>query len=184
MSEAWKRVRLRTFALLATAALAMSGGLSFNAPRSWGGDASGAVAIWPMLGRDSAHTGRSNFDTSTNAGNLKWQFKAGGWVASSPVIGSDGTIYVGNDETVAAGGGQSQGGGGNLYAISPQGSEKWRLPIYGSTQHISPATGPTERSTFGQKTFPVFSVILICMRLGPMDRRNGSFESARHQEVR
>jgi large repetitive protein len=123
--------------------LAMSDGPSFNAPRSWGGDAnSGAAAIWPMLGRDSAHTGRSNFDTRTNAGNLKWRFKAGGWVASSPVIGSDGTIYVANDETVASGGGQSQAGGGNLYAISPQGSQKWRLPIYGSTQHISPAIGP------------------------------------------
>jgi len=96
-----------------------------------------------MLGRDSAHSGHCAFDMTGNAGKLKWLFKAGGWVGSSPVIGSDGTIYVGNDDAVkVSGGGSSAAGGGNLFAVNPDGSQRWRLPIYGSTQRISPAIGP------------------------------------------
>ncbi len=96
-----------------------------------------------MLGRDSAHSGHCPFDTTANAGKLRWQFRAGGWVGSSPVIGPDGTIYVGNDNAVkVAGGGTQATTGGNLFAVRPDGTLKWRLPIYGSTQRISPAIGP------------------------------------------
>ncbi|MEN2984879.1 MAG: PQQ-binding-like beta-propeller repeat protein, partial [Dictyoglomaceae bacterium] len=28
-------------------------------------------------------------------GTLKWKFKTGNWIESSPAIGKDGTIYVG-----------------------------------------------------------------------------------------
>ena len=45
-------------------------------------------------------------------GTLKWSFKTGGMVRSSPAIGSDGTIYVGSDDY-------------KLYAINPDGTEKW-----------------------------------------------------------
>ena len=31
-----------------------------------------------------------------NAGNKLWEFETGGWVTSSPAIGSDGTVYVGS----------------------------------------------------------------------------------------
>ncbi|MGB4374776.1 MAG: PQQ-binding-like beta-propeller repeat protein [Defluviitoga tunisiensis] len=30
-------------------------------------------------------------------GSLKWKYKTGGLINSSPAIGSDGTIYVGSD---------------------------------------------------------------------------------------
>ena len=43
---------------------------------------------------------------------MKWAFKTGGAVFSTPAIGSDGTIYVGSYDD-------------NLYAINPDGSKKW-----------------------------------------------------------
>ena len=42
----------------------------------------------------------------------KWAFRTGDWGASSPSIGTDGTIYVGSRDK-------------NLYAINPDGSQKW-----------------------------------------------------------
>jgi len=49
-------------------------------------------------------------------GNVIWQFITGGEVDTSPAIDSEGTIYiVSNDD--------------NLYAVNPDGTEKWRFPI-------------------------------------------------------
>ena len=45
------------------------------------------------------------------SGTLKWKYKTGGSIWSSPAIGSDGTIYVGSWD-------------GNLYAINPVGTLK------------------------------------------------------------
>ena len=44
---------------------------------------------------------------------LKWSFSTGGSVYSNPAIGGDGTIYVGSCDH-------------KLYAINPDGTEKWR----------------------------------------------------------
>ena len=30
------------------------------------------------------------------SGSLKWRYQTGDWVSSSPIVGSDGTIYVGS----------------------------------------------------------------------------------------
>ena len=57
----------------------------------------------------------------------KWAFKTGDWGASSPSIGTDGTIYVGSYDN-------------NLYAINPDGSRKWRFKT-GATVFSSPAIG-------------------------------------------
>ena len=48
-------------------------------------------------------------------GTLKWAFETEGSIFSSPAMGVDGTIYVGNK-------------GWNLYAINPDGTEKWVFP--------------------------------------------------------
>lgn len=62
---------------------------------------------------------------------VKWVFPTGGPVASSPAIGSDGTIYIGSYD-------------GFLYAINPDGSLKWRF----FTEHNSQIYGsPTVDST-------------------------------------
>jgi hypothetical protein len=50
-----------------------------------------------------------------------------GPVSSSPAIGSDGTVYVGSSDKY-------------LYAINPNGSQKWRF-LTGDAVHSSPAIG-------------------------------------------
>ncbi|HUO04889.1 MAG TPA: choice-of-anchor D domain-containing protein [Candidatus Binataceae bacterium] len=86
-----------------------------------------ADSPWPMFAHDAQHTGRSPYDTSTNPGTLKWKvpllsFPFNGdysahEAASSPVIGVDGTIYIGSYD-------------GNLYAFNPDGTPKWAFPTY------------------------------------------------------
>jgi len=51
-------------------------------------------------------------------GTVKWEFDTGGNVRNSPVIGSDGTIYIGSDK---------------LYAFNPDGSTKWDIDIDNGT---------------------------------------------------
>jgi hypothetical protein len=50
---------------------------------------------WPMFMHDRQHTGRSKYKGAQQA-IMKWQFKAGDEVSSSPAIGADGTVYVGS----------------------------------------------------------------------------------------
>lgn len=57
---------------------------------------------------------------------LKWALQLGGPIASSPVIGADGTVYVGS--------------GYNLYAVNSSGTTKWAFPT-GNVVESSPAIG-------------------------------------------
>jgi outer membrane protein assembly factor BamB len=74
---------------------------------------------WPMFHHDIEHTGQSPYSAREN-GILDWTYSLDG-DASSPVVGSDGTIYVGswNDK---------------LYAINPDGTCKWSKEMYGSVE--------------------------------------------------
>lgn len=67
---------------------------------------------WPMFRGNLLHTGLSNF-SGTTVNTVKWKFKTNDNINSSPVIGADGTIYVGSDDT-------------RLYAITPYGVKKWK----------------------------------------------------------
>ncbi|MEF8847384.1 MAG: PQQ-binding-like beta-propeller repeat protein, partial [Candidatus Paceibacterota bacterium] len=51
---------------------------------------------------------------SDEIGTLKWKYKTGDSVYSSPAISSDGTIYVGSHDD-------------HLYAINPDGTLKWKI---------------------------------------------------------
>lgn len=82
-------------------------------------------AMWPMVGYDPAHTGRCPHDTSDNDGQLKWWYKT--HAAFSPVIGADGTVYLGCDEM--------------LQACKPDGSELWVALMSEAPCHCSPAVG-------------------------------------------
>jgi hypothetical protein len=60
---------------------------------------------------------------------VKWTFQTGDNVASSPAIAPDGTIYVGTASLEGA-----------LYAVNPDGSQKWRIRLGGAV--LSPALAP------------------------------------------
>ncbi|MFO7991502.1 MAG: PQQ-binding-like beta-propeller repeat protein [Thermoplasmata archaeon] len=75
---------------------------------------SSADSPWPMFRGDLRHTGRSPYDTSHVDGTEKWNFSADHDLLSSPVVGEDGTIYIGSWDY-------------NLYAINPDGTEKWNF---------------------------------------------------------
>ncbi len=75
-----------------------------------------ADSVWPMFHGNLQHTGLSPYDTSHVDGTVKWVFKADKGMESSPAIGSDGTIYVGSHDN-------------RLYAINPDGTEKWHFQV-------------------------------------------------------
>jgi len=57
----------------------------------------------------------------------RWTFSSGGYIRSSPAIGSDGGVYIGCWDN-------------NLYAIHPDGTHKWTFPTRGII-YSSPAIG-------------------------------------------
>jgi outer membrane protein assembly factor BamB len=69
------------------------------------------AAAWPMFHQNLRHTGLSPYSTAGDIGAQKWKFTGGGTYWSS-AVGADGTIYVGS---------------GNLYAVNPDGSRKWKF---------------------------------------------------------
>ncbi len=129
---------------------------------------------WPMFGHDLSHTGRSPY-RGPQVGKLRWADPTNGWVTSSPVIGSDGTIYFGSydyklyatkpdrttkweyttsgaiDSSPAIGvDGTVYVGShdGNLYAIKPGGTLKWKYTT-GGVHRSSPAVSPDGTIYFG-----------------------------------
>ncbi|UCF90618.1 MAG: PQQ-like beta-propeller repeat protein, partial [Desulfobacterales bacterium] len=76
-------------------------------------------------------------DPDGESGEQKWAFSTGADVISSPAVGADGTIYVGSVD-------------GHLYAINPDGSQKWRYPSTGNVGDIrsSPAVDPDDGTIY------------------------------------
>ena len=72
---------------------------------------------WPMYCHDVRNTGRSPFNTDNNPGTEKWKFSSGDYeVTGSPVIDDEGSIYF---------------GAGDLFAVYPNGTKKWKSKIDG-----------------------------------------------------
>jgi outer membrane protein assembly factor BamB len=69
---------------------------------------------------------REKFYAIYSDGAVKWIFETSWWVKSAAAIAEDGTIYVGDRD-------------GYLYAIFPDGREKWRINIGGWV--VDPAIG-------------------------------------------
>jgi len=70
-----------------------------------------ADSSWPKVQYDNMNTGRTTFFGS-DITDLNWTFETGNLIESSPVVGPDGTIYVGSNDS-------------NLYALNADGSKKW-----------------------------------------------------------
>jgi len=75
-----------------------------------------ADSPWPMFSGNARHTGLSSYETDKEKKDLLWSYKTSGAVESSPTIGTDGTIYIGSHD-------------GNLYALSSDGSLKWKFKV-------------------------------------------------------
>jgi outer membrane protein assembly factor BamB len=73
---------------------------------------------WPMKCHDLRHTGRSPYSTADITDLEKWRFFTDRPIEASPVIGADGTIYVGEL-------------GRYLYALYPDGTLKWKYKTNG-----------------------------------------------------
>ncbi|MEY2879745.1 MAG: hypothetical protein RLZZ15_2125, partial [Verrucomicrobiota bacterium] len=58
-------------------------------------------------------------------GTVKWSFPAAADVSSSPTIAADGTIYFGSVDK-------------NLYAITPNGTLRWSLPVGNTIRNTAP----------------------------------------------
>ena len=88
------------------------------------------ISAWPMKCHDTHHTSQSPYSTADNPGIEKWRFYTDGWVQNSPVIADDGTIYFG---------GNYGGLPWYLFAVNPDGTEKWRYKTGGLILGSSPA---------------------------------------------
>jgi outer membrane protein assembly factor BamB len=71
------------------------------------------VSPWSKFRGNERNTGRSNIaGAPTNL--LKWKYKTGGKIMSSPAIGANGVIYAGNEDF-------------HLYALKPDGTLLWKF---------------------------------------------------------
>lgn len=99
---------------------------------------------WWMFGHDSKHSRRSRFvGPATNL--LKWSFAAGFDFTSSPAIGKDGTVYIGNTD-------------GKLYAVSSDGTLKWTYVTTAGIQFSSPAIGGDGAVYVGDMAGKVYAI--------------------------
>lgn len=69
---------------------------------------------WTMFGREPTHNRRSPY-VAAQTSNLQWSYTTGDGLYSSPVLGADGTVYVGSNDK-------------HLYAFYPDGSLRWSYP--------------------------------------------------------
>jgi PKD repeat protein len=94
-----------------------------------------ANTAWPKFQGNAKNTGLS-FYTGPQTANVLWTYPAGGSMRGSPVIGSDGTLYIGNS------------GDNNIYALNPDGALKWSYTTGGKI-YGSPAIGSDGTIYFG-----------------------------------
>jgi outer membrane protein assembly factor BamB len=103
----------------------------------WAANIGSDIDSTPVVGQDGTiyfgtdAPGRALYAVNPVNGNVLWQFTTGGEVDNTAAIAPDGTIlFVSND--------------GNLYAVRPNGTEKWRfaLPVNPGWPNSSPAVGP------------------------------------------
>lgn len=88
----------------------------------------------PKFHHDNQNTGQSDY-VGPKTNNVKWEYYAGDMISSSPAVGSDGTIYFGNNV-------------GYLYALFKNGTRKWRFNA-GSAVESSPAIDSDGTIYFG-----------------------------------
>ncbi|MGZ4202033.1 MAG: outer membrane protein assembly factor BamB family protein, partial [Thermoleophilaceae bacterium] len=96
-----------------------------------------ASSPWPEMRHDGRNTGHSPI-VARYRGDRPWAFRTNRGVFSTPVIGGDGTVYVGSGDTY-------------FYAIGPAGRLRWRLKTGG----IIDAAAALSRYDDGLRSVPL-----------------------------
>jgi outer membrane protein assembly factor BamB len=76
-----------------------------------------AASPWPEMRHDSRNTGASEI-VAHYFGGRPWAYATGRGIFSTPVLGGDGTVYVGSGDTY-------------FYALRPNGRLRWRIKTGG-----------------------------------------------------
>ena len=88
-----------------------------GAPAATAATSLDAASPWPEMRHDPSNTGRSAI-VARYRGGTPWTARTGRGIFSTPVIGGDGTVYVGSADTY-------------FYAIAPNGRVRWRIKTGG-----------------------------------------------------
>ncbi|WP_231589806.1 PKD domain-containing protein [Methanosarcina siciliae] len=101
---------------------------------------------WPKYQRDLCNTGQSPYN-GPQTNNTIWIYTTEGAIYGSPVIGSDGTIYVGNS------------GDKKVYALNSNGTLRWTYSV-GGTDGISstPAIGSDGTIYIGSGNYGLYAL--------------------------
>ncbi len=99
---------------------------------------------WPLFHGNVERTGLSIYDTSGNMGNVRWTYRTNGYVFSSPVIGSDGSIYFGSNDYF-------------LYAVDSSGVLRWKYRT-GDIVESSPAVAVDGTIYFGSEDHYLYAL--------------------------
>ncbi len=76
----------------------------------------------------------------TQTGDKIWEFQTGGAITCSPTVDSEGTIYIGSLEGTLD---------GALYAVNPDGTQKWSYTVpSGGSVHSTPALSQDESTVY------------------------------------
>ncbi|MHA1292854.1 MAG: outer membrane protein assembly factor BamB family protein [Promethearchaeota archaeon] len=106
-------------------------------------------AYWPSFRADTRNTGRApnwldkRFNKKIKWPDKPWAFKLGKAITSAPVIGADGTIYVGSADTY-------------FYAIKYDGTLKWKLKINHVIDDSAVIARRTDPNTGEEKDYVFF----------------------------
>ncbi|MFP4050667.1 MAG: PQQ-binding-like beta-propeller repeat protein [Thermoplasmata archaeon] len=95
-----------------------------------------ADSAWPKYRGNNRNTGRSPYDTSHIDGGIEWDLPGYGSTRVEPVIGPNGTIYVGYVDISSSSLTGSRPA--TLSAINPNGTEMWKFQR-GDYIHSTPA---------------------------------------------
>ena len=98
-----------------------------------------AESPWPEFRRDRRNTGSTPLPAAYS-GDTPWEFHTDKGIFSTPVIGSDGTIYVGSADHC-------------FYALHPDGTLKWKFKTGGIIDSAAALHRPDPGSTYGSVTF-------------------------------
>jgi outer membrane protein assembly factor BamB len=108
-----------------------------------------AASPWPEMRHDSRNTGASEI-AAHYSGGRPWAFATGRGIFSTPVLGGDGTVYVGSGDTY-------------FYAVGPDGRLRWRIKTgglidaAGALSAFDPALGSAPL-TFGSADAKLYHV--------------------------